>query len=140
MDGQGVFPGQAFDEGRLVGIFPEDYQQGVFTSKCAQHLRDLQSINGEGNTVPMAEFGMNHRQVSGKLDIHDSPGDIIVKVRLRCSAHIFLDCVYVPLQAIRNPGDAEELQVSGQGRLGNVLAFLLQPLLKLFLTVDLFVF
>ena len=112
VDGQGVFPGQPFDECRLVGIFPEDHQQGVFAPECTQHVRYLQPIDGEGDAVPMAELGVNHRQVTGKLDVHDSPGDVIVEVGLRCGFYFLLDRVYIPLLAIWNPRDSEKLKIS----------------------------
>jgi len=79
-------------------------------------------------------------QVPGKLDIHDSPGNVVVEVGIRCGVYLLLDRVHVPLLAIRNPRDSEKLQVSRQSSLGYVFTFLLEPLLKLFLAVDLFVF
>ena len=40
--------------------------------------------------MSVAEYCVNHRQVPGKLDIHDSAGNVVVEVGIRCGVYLLL--------------------------------------------------
>jgi len=110
--GEGVFSNKTLDEGCLVDIFPKDNQQSILSPYCAQYIRYFQTIDREGDAVAVAEFCMNHGQVAGELDVHDTSSDVVVEIRLRGGLHVFLYRVYVPFTAIRDSGDTEKFQIS----------------------------
>jgi hypothetical protein len=63
---------------------------------------------------------------------------VVTDERILCGLLRRIDRIDVFALSIRDTGNAEELEVSRQGRLRHLHPFLFQPLEELFLAVDLF--
>jgi hypothetical protein len=87
----------------------------------------------------MPQLRVHDREIPGVLDIDDAADDVVMQERLRRGLDVLLDGIDVAFLAVRNPGNAEELEIPGEGRLGDIPAFLLQAGLELLLAVNLLV-